>query len=180
MTARADESVIVRRILPGDDAAMERIIRDCLTEFGANRSGCAWDDDLSRFSALYSAPDTAYWVAERGGRVIAGVGIGGGARHPVCGRVCELQKMYCVPEARGTGTAQRLLDTALDFAFRRYDCVYLETFANMLAARRFYARNGFAEIGESLLSTGHSACDVKMARKKGAVAQPHRSNGSSI
>lgn len=78
----------IRLIAPRDDAAVERIIRDCLIEFGADHPGCAWEDDLSHFSTLYSAPGTAYWVAEEEGRVIAGVGIGGARQHPTYGRVC--------------------------------------------------------------------------------------------
>ena len=155
--------MIIRRIEAKDDAAVERVIRDCLIEFGANHAGCAWEDDLSHFSVLYASPGSAYWVAEEDGRVIAGVGIGGVSQHSRYGRVCELQKMYCLPPYRGSGISQRLLDEALAFAAKSYDCVYLETFGNMTAAQRFYARNGFRRIDEALMQTGHSTCDVRMA-----------------
>ena len=75
--------------------------------------------------------------------------------------LCELQKMYLVPSARGTGLAQRLMDKALSFAAEHYDRCFLETLDNMTAARRFYERNGFIRIYEPPVRTEHYACGVK-------------------
>ena len=62
---------------PGDDAAVEAVIRACLVEFGADREGFAWaDPDLGRFSQVYSRPGARYWVAESAdGEILGGVGI---------------------------------------------------------------------------------------------------------
>lgn len=81
---------------------MKISIRTCLIEFGAAREGTAWaDPDLGRFSEIYNTEGNRYWVAEdERGKVVGGVGIGAlkGAEG-----ICELQKMYCLPEARGHG-----------------------------------------------------------------------------
>jgi len=149
---------VIRKIEPRDDAAVEGVIRSCLREFGADHEGTAWaDPDLGRFSEVYSADDSCYWVAEDGeGRVVGGAGIG-----RLADGLCELQKMYCLPEARGTGLAGELLTAALGFAAERYDRCYIETLENMTAARRFYEKHGFVRIYEPPVKTAHFNCDVR-------------------
>ena len=154
----------IREIEPRDNAAVERVIRSCLVEFGADHEGTAWaDPDLGRFSEVYAPADSRYWVAEDdGGRIVGGTGIG-----PLDGApgVCELQKMYCLPAARGTGLARRLIETALSWAAERYRRCYLETLENMTAAQRFYEKHGFRRTGEAVADTGHYCCDVRYIRE---------------
>ena len=120
----------IREIRPEDDAAVEGVIRACLIEFGADHAGTAWaDPDLGCFSRVYAAPNSRYWVAEdETGVIVGGTGIG-----PLTDTICELQKMYCLPRARGSGAAHRLMETALAFARDRYRQCYLETLENMTA-----------------------------------------------
>ena len=103
----------IRRIEPRDDLRVGEIIRFCLTEYHAPKEGCALaDPDLDCFSRVYASEGNAYWVAEdENGVVVGGAGVG---EMPDVPGVCELRKMYCMPEARGTGVAHRLLETALD------------------------------------------------------------------
>ena len=149
----------IREIKKSDDRVIERIIRDCLIEYGADHEGTAWaDPDLSRFSEIYNTKDCRYFVAENeAGEVVGGVGIG---RLGGTDRICELQKMYCVPSARGTGVAGCLLKTALSFAARFYNAVYLETLNNMHAAMRFYEKHGFRRCEKIGGVTEHFACDI--------------------
>lgn len=153
---------MIREIEPRDDMVVERIIRSCLIEFGADHEGTAWTDaNLGRFSMVYRAPKSRYFVAEDGaGQVVGGVGIGA---IPGVEGVCELQKMYCLPEARGTGAAQALMDAALSFAKEYYTQCYLETLPNMQAAQRFYEKYGFRRCGP-ITKTAHFACDVRYIR----------------
>ena len=148
-----------REIRPGDDAAVEAVIRACLREFGADRAGFAWaDPDLGCFSRVYARPGWRYWVVLSPAReIVGGAGIG-----PLPGApgVCELQKMYCLPQARGTGAAHALMTLALDFAARHYRQCYLETFHTMAAANRFYQKYGFRRLERPLLPTTHFACDI--------------------
>ena len=117
-------TVTIREIKEQDNAAVEAIIRSCLKEYGGDREGTAWcDPDLGRFSEIYGEPEMRYWVAEdHAGRILGGAGFG-----PLPGEegVCELQKMYTLPEARGTGTAHQLLQTALAYAEKYYRQCYL-------------------------------------------------------
>ena len=89
------------------------------------------------------------------GAVVGGSGIG-----PLTDTVCELQKMYLLPEARGTGIAQQLMGLCLEFAAQHYEKCYIETFSNMLAANRFYQKNGFERLSAPFLQTEHFGCDV--------------------
>lgn len=148
----------IREIRYEDNGIIELIIRNCLIEFNGNRAGTAWEDpDLGRFSEIYNTATEKYWVAETD-RVVGGVGIA-----PLAGAdgVCELQKMYCIPEVRSTGISHKLIETALNYAKQYFDKCYLETFDNMIAAQKFYEKYGFVRIDEPLGNTGHYACDVR-------------------
>ncbi len=149
----------LREIQKSDDPKIEYVIRQCLIEFGANHEGTAWaDPDLCRFSQIYNREGYKYWVVEAdNGDIVGGVGIGGFEAAP---DVCELQKMYCLPRARGTGVAHALLEVALDYAKSFYTTVYLETLENMTAAQRFYEKHGFVRTSSRMVDTGHFACDV--------------------
>ena len=154
----------VREIEPRDNPEVEKVIRTCLIEFGANHEGTAWaDPDLGRFSEIYASAGRKYWVAvDENGKVVAGTGIGN--IDGVDG-VCELQKMYCLKEARGTGVSHILMDTALEYAKEYYGSCYLETLENMRAAHRFYEKYGFERIYEPIGKTGHFLCDVLYIKK---------------
>ncbi len=153
------QEYIIKEIEKKEDKKIEKVIRDCLVEFGANHPGTAWQDpDLCRFSEIYNTPGNRYWVAVNGeGEVIAGVGIGELKGEP---EVCELQKMYCVPDMRGKGVSHMLMKKALDYAKEYYSKVYLETLENMTAAHKFYEKYGFYRLDKPLGSTEHFACDV--------------------
>ena len=154
-------SYTIRPIEKRDNAGVEHVIRACLIEFGANHEGTAWaDPDLGRFSEIYCTPGNRYWVAEdENGEIVGGTGIG-----RLTDTVCELQKMYCLPQARGTGLAGELLALALDYARDYYRQCYLETLDNMTAARRFYAKNGFVPATQVPVETAHFACQVRLIR----------------
>ena len=149
----------IRPILADDDAAMAAVIRTVMPEFGATGSGFAISDpEVDWMSRAYAAPRHAYFVLERDGRVLGGAGVaplaGGGAD------VCELRKMYFLPEARGSGAGAammgRCLDAARGFGFTR---CYLETLTGMDAAMRLYERSGFRRIDAAMGATGHGGCN---------------------
>lgn len=149
----------IRTIEKRDNKAIEAVIRSCLIEFGADHEGTAWaDPDLGRFSEIYNSEGNCYWIAEdENGKIVGGTGIG---KADNAGDICELQKMYCLPEARGTGISHRLMETALAYAGRYYKQCYLETLENMTAARKFYEKHDFRRIYEPVVKTSHFACDV--------------------
>lgn len=150
----------VREIQQKDNSEIESIIRACLIEFGANHDGTVWSDpNLKRLSAVYNSNGNKYWIAQtHHGKIVGGVGIG---RLKDTDGICELQKMYCLPEARGTEASHDLIKTALAYAEKNYKRCYLETMTNMVAAQRFYEKYGFVRIYKPIVKTGHFACDVR-------------------
>lgn len=149
--------MLIRLIEEKDNQEVEQLIRTCLLEFDANKPGCAWDDPyLGQFYQVYQPENSQYLVVEDNGHIVAGCGIG-----PVIGKdgICELQKMYSLKEVRGSGIAQQLLDMSLAFARKYYKKCYLETFENMVAANKFYAKNDFELMEQPLIQGPHFACD---------------------
>ena len=149
--------MLIRFIEEKDNQEVEQLIRTCLIEFNANKPGCAWEDpNLDRFYQFYEPENMQYLVLENGHHIVGGCGIG-----PVEGmdEICELQKMYCLKEVRGTGIAQQLLDESLSFAKKYYKKCYLETFDNMVAANKFYIKNGFQLLDKPIIDGQHYACD---------------------
>lgn len=150
---------IIREIEKKDDKSIEAVIRTCLIEFEANHEGTAWaDSNLGMFSEIYNSEGNKYWVVENeDGQIVGGAGIG---QLPGTEDVCELQKMYCLPEVRGTRISHALMDTALEYAKKYYTKCYLETLVNMVAAQRFYEKYGFTRTYDVVAQTEHFACDI--------------------
>ncbi|HEY9131659.1 MAG TPA: GNAT family N-acetyltransferase [Dyella sp.] len=150
---------LIRPIEARDDATVAAIIRRVMPEFGADGPGFAiHDNEVDTMSYAYAEPRSAYFVVEREGQVI-----GGGGISPLEGGdedVCELRKMYFLPEARGIGAGSammlRCLDAARAYGFKR---CYLETLTGMDAAQALYARHGFRKICAPMGGTGHFSCD---------------------
>lgn len=155
-----DMGYLIREIEEKDNKDIEKVIRTCLIEFNADHDGTAWTDpDLGNFSFIYNTDGNKYWVIEDiEGNIVGGVGIG---KLNGIENVCELQKMYCLPEVRGIGISHDLMDIALEYASFYYKQCYLETLDNMIAAQRFYEKYGFKRIFEPLVKTEHFACDIR-------------------
>jgi putative acetyltransferase len=150
----------IRPIAPADDAAMAAIIRAVMPEFGATGDGFAINDpEVDWMSRAYAEPRHAYFVFERGGVVLGGAGIA-----PLAGgdaEVCELRKMYFLPEARGLGAGARMMARCLGAARAAgFTHCYLETLRGMEAAMRLYERSGFRRIDGPMGATGHGGCNA--------------------
>jgi putative acetyltransferase len=69
--------------------------------------------------------------------------------------------MYFLPEARGKGLGQKVLQKCLVAAKEKgFRYCYLETFNTMKNAMKLYSKNGFIKIPGALGNTGHFACDT--------------------
>lgn len=149
----------LRPIEPRDDPAVAAIIRQVMPEFGACGPGYAINDpEVDAMHAAYSQPRSAYLVWELSGRVVGGGGIGPLAGAPP--EVCELRKMYLLPELRGGGRGEILLRRLLALARgHEYGTCYLETLTGMDKAQRLYERMGFARLPGPMGATGHFGCN---------------------
>lgn len=156
---RTARELVIRPARPADDAAVARVLRTVMAELGAAGPGTAAEDgEVDAMSRAYRGRRARYLVLERRGRVLGGAGFG-----PLKGAaadVCELRKMYLLPEARGQGMGRELLARVLVAARRAgYRTCYLETRRSMVQARRLYEKAGFRP-GRPRGATGHFACDA--------------------
>lgn len=159
------DAVLIRPVRSADDPALETIIQRVTAEFGpAAAEGPGRDPEVRAMSAAYDGERSVYLVAERGGAVLGGAGVG--PLRDAAPETCELRKMYLVREARGLGIGRRLLEACLETAralgYRR---CYLETLAGMDAARRLYEDAGFRSLPTPEGRTGHCGCDRWYARE---------------
>ena len=148
--------VVLRPILPRDDAALAAIARQVQTEFGGT---LASDPELDAMQRSYSRPRSAYFVVERDGKLGGGAGIA-----PLLGgddRTCELRKFYLLPSVRGIGLGQALLDKCLLTARGcGYGQCYVELLDRMSEAQRLLQANSFqlldAPLGYAELAGSHT------------------------
>ncbi|MFK7931645.1 MAG: GNAT family N-acetyltransferase [Myxococcota bacterium] len=150
----------IREIRPSDDPFVTSIIRAVMPAFGASGSGFALHDaEVEAMCSAYAAPRCGYWVVLRGDTVLGGAGYAPLVDGPP--GVCELRKMYFMPEIRGLGLGARLLRTVLTSARAEgFQSCYLETLERMTQARRLYEDFGFVQSQAPLGNTGHHGCDA--------------------
>ncbi|WP_105738967.1 GNAT family N-acetyltransferase [Cronobacter dublinensis] len=165
MNVEAPVEIIMRRMTAADNATVARVIRQVSAEYGltADKGYTVADPNLDVLYTQYSKPGHAYWVVELDGEVVGG----GGIAPLACSEtdLCELQKMYFLPAARGRGLAKKLALQALEFARAQgYRRCYLETTAFLKEAIALYERLGFVHISEPLGCTGHVDCEVRMIK----------------
>jgi putative acetyltransferase len=154
----------IREIQPDDNKKIAKVIRKILIEFGVPKVGTAYADKI--LDTLYEAYDTEkaiYYVIENEGEIFGGAGIKQLDNYE--GSVCELQKMYFLPEARGIGLGSNMMETCLqkakEFGFEQ---CYLETLPYMEDARKLYRKAGFKDLDAPMGDTGHYSCNLWMLK----------------
>ena len=105
--------------------------------------GPATPDRTSTVTAEEMVPPAgAFVIVREGGRAVAG----GGVRRLADG-VCEIKRMFVVPDARGHGHGRRLLEAlesaAIDLGYR---FARLDTAQSMTTALAMYRAAGYREI----------------------------------
>lgn len=157
--------ICIRPIEPKDNAAIAKIIRTALEEFGANKPGTVYfdasTDDL--YSLFKNQAGSFYFVAEEDGSLLGGAGI-----FPTEGLpsgVCELVKMYLTKAARGKGLGQKMISHVMDWAKENgYQTIYLETMPELSKAVKVYEHFGFQYLDAPMGNSGHCGCDLWMSK----------------
>lgn len=154
----------LRTIQKEDNVQLAQIIRDTLTEFKANKPGTVYyDETTDQLFELFQKPGSIYYVALMDDEIV-----GGGGIYPSDGLpngICELVKMYLLPEARGIGLGKRIIEECLAFAKENgYTQVYIESMPELENALKVYEKFGFKYISAPLGNTGHHGCEKWMLR----------------
>jgi len=151
-----------------DNKAIALIIRNALTEFGANKPGTVFTDPTTdNLYQLFKTPGSFYQIAMLKDEVV-----GGGGIFPTPGlpnSTCELVKMYIKPEVRGLGLGRHLINKCLELASTfGYQQVYLESMPELKDALKTYEKFGFKYLNAPLGETGHFGCGLWMLKSLNA------------
>lgn len=159
------EDFIIREIKPSDNAALAKLIRSVIVEMGAPTVGTAYEDKATDLMfETYDKERKTYYVLEHKNEIVGGAGIAQLDNYE--GNVCELQKMYFLPIARGKGLGSKMISTCLEKAKSfGYELCYLETLPYMKAAVKLYKKYGFENIDGPMGNTCHYNCNVWMTKK---------------
>jgi putative acetyltransferase len=159
------EQVYIRPIQPADNAAIARVIKSVLTEFGANKPGTVFTDPTTdQLYELFQTPNAHYFVALWKGEIVGGCGI-----FPTKGLPnghIELVKLYLTADSRGKGIGKALMLDCISIAKESgYEAIYLETLPELHIAVGLYEKLGFHYLAKPLGDSGHYACDLWLSKK---------------
>lgn len=157
-------SVEVVKVSPEFDEALCDVIKTVGAEYGAVGEGFGpSDEEVLAMSQYYNEEDRSlYLVALVNGKVVGGGGIAPFGQDDA---VCELKKLFLLPESRGLGLGKALTEQCLSFAKAQgYTQCYLDTLSSMGAAIALYERAGFEHLSEPYEGTLHNGCDVWMLK----------------
>ncbi len=154
----------LREIQKKDNDSIAKIIKSTLEELHVAIEGTAYtDSETNAMFEAYKHEKSIYFVVTVNHEIVAGCGINKLKNGDP--KVCELQKMYMLPKARGLKIGKQLILKCIDFAISSgYKQCYLETFPGMKAAINLYKKNGFQIIDKALGNTSHYSCNVWMLK----------------
>ena len=158
------DNFIIREITADDNTKIAKAIRSVLIEYGVPKVGTAYADTiLDTLSEAYNDEKSVYFVIEKDGEIFGGAGIKKLDNYE--GNICELQKMYFMPEARGIGLGSKMMDICLEKAKNfGFEKCYLETLPYMEEARKLYRKVGFKDLDARMGDTGHYSCNLWMLK----------------
>ncbi|GAB4226000.1 MAG: bifunctional helix-turn-helix transcriptional regulator/GNAT family N-acetyltransferase [Chlamydiales bacterium] len=162
---RLKQEVVIEPLTKEDSPYITKIIIEVLADYDCNKPGYAFqDEELHCFYEAYQKPNTKYYIARIGERIVGGAGIA-----PLVGgdeKTCELKKMYLLKDGRGLGIGSILLNKCLETAKNfGFNYCYLETTDKMKHANAFYCKKGFQRRESPLGNTGHWACNQFYEKK---------------
>lgn len=158
------ENWVIRKIEKKDNQDVAKLIRAVFDELNIPKVGTAYADPyLDSMFEAYHKPKSVYFVVEKSGKIMGTAGVA--PLENEAETICELQKMYFLPEARGLGIGSQMmgicLETAKSFGFEQ---CYLETMPYMHDAQKLYKKVGFNYIYSPMGNTGHVSCPVWMLK----------------
>jgi putative acetyltransferase len=159
-----NSNINIRPIEPKDNAALAKVIRTALEEFGANKPGTVYfDDSTDALFEVFKTPGSFYFVATINDILVGGCGIFPTQNLPT--GTCELVKLYLSASARGTGLGKQLMEKSMQWAKDNgYQQVYLESMPELSNAVSIYEKMGFTRIDQPLGNSGHCGCDIWMTK----------------
>jgi GNAT superfamily N-acetyltransferase len=136
--------VILPARKPSDLEDVARLFRAYAASLPIDLGYQGFEAELAALPGKYAAPAGALLIA----RAQSGVAIGCVAMRPIGGdRVCEMKRLYVLPEARKMGLGGALIEAIVEAARDAgYREMRLDTLPMMHAALAMYERAGFQTI----------------------------------
>ena len=157
--------ISIRYIQKEDNAALSKIVKGTLAEFGANHPGTVYYDiTTDSLFEVFQKEKSVYNVVELNGEIV-----GGGGIYPtdgLPGDTCELVKMYLLPQARGLGLGKIMIEKCIEQAKEKgFSKIYLETMPELKQALSVYAKFGFEYLEGPMGNSGHTGCSLWMMKE---------------
>lgn len=133
-----------------DEAAVDAargLLRTYKAEMRQDLCFQAYEAEVNGLPGEYAPPGGALLLAWKDGRPVACVALHEVRSERPGRRVCEMKRLYALPEARGLGLGRALAERIIEEARRiGYDAMRLDTLPVMREAIALYAAMGFREI----------------------------------
>lgn len=155
----------IQGIKPEHDRKVCEIIKKVGKEYGAIGEGFGPSDpEVMAMSHHYKDEiSSLYFVATIDDVIVGGSGV---ASFNGSKEVCELRKLFLLPESRGLGLGKQLTLSCLEYAKNKgYKKCYLDTLTSMRSAISLYKKLGFEHLDKPLKGTIHNSCDVWMLKE---------------
>lgn len=131
-----------------DCESIKNVVFAVLGEYGLDPDPDSTDRDLDDLESNYLNNGGYFGVLEESGHVVATVGI-----YKLNETTCELRKMYAIPDQRGKGLGNKLMEFSLVKARSLgFSKVVLETASPLIEAIALYRKYGFTEYKPDHLS----------------------------
>ena len=155
----------IRQVLPTDNLALAKMIRNVFIEHNAPQQGTVYSDPTTdHLFEFFQIPKSVLFVAEHDGQPIGCCGI-----YPTAGlpeKCVELVKFYLPKEARGKGIGKELMEKSIETAIEMgYLQMYLESLPDFSKAISIYEKQGFQRIFKPMANSGHTSCDIWMVKE---------------
>jgi putative acetyltransferase len=128
--------VTLRRAVAADSAAARAVVKAVFEEYGFTWEEHGYHADLQDVEASFAA----FFIVESDGRVVGTAGLTDAG---------SLERLYVLPQARGSGAGSMLLGAVADEA-RRRGHTQLEIWSDkrFVDAHRLYERRGARVVGD--------------------------------
>ena len=148
----------LRKAIAGEEARILDLVSTVLADYGLIVSPEETDKDISDLDRYYFENNGWFAVIDDGVRIIGSYGI-----FRISNRVCELRKMYLLPEFQGRGLGRSMMEDALKQARELgYAEMVLETNTLLDKAIHLYSKFGFKEYKPGHLS---DRCNYAMRKE---------------
>jgi putative acetyltransferase len=133
------QNFVVRPWQTGDRQSVAEVIGSVLAEYGLAWEPTGADRDVLAVEEYYQSRGGEFWVVEQGEKLV-----GTGAYYPIARgkKAAEIRKMYLLPEARGLGLGQFLLQhLEATIAAQNFAEIWIETLRRQWLPTREWGRD---------------------------------------